>query len=76
MITVKKCSRWKNSEHVPIVLLAVTIVLIIRWCNQHDERTANQYVIEDHRQGSSKSCSLYPHTLQSILRSDRMKIEL
>ncbi|UJR25028.1 hypothetical protein I4U23_006389 [Adineta vaga] len=63
MINYRKFIRLKNSEHLPILILAIGIIIIIHLCNIHDERTANQYIIQDQEKRSSQLCPLYPSTL-------------
>ncbi|CAF3347930.1 unnamed protein product [Rotaria socialis] len=64
MITSRKILRLKNNEHLPVITLAITIVVVIHLCNTHDERTANQYIMEDNEKQNPKLCPLYPSTLQ------------
>ena len=64
MINSRKLLRLRNNEHLPVVLLAITIIVVIHLCNKHDERTANQYMMEDNEKGNNQLCPLYPSTLQ------------
>jgi hypothetical protein len=64
MINVRKIVRLKSNEQLPVIVLAITIVFIIHLCNKHDERTANQYMLEDEVKENHQLCSLYPSTLQ------------
>jgi hypothetical protein len=64
MINNRKILRLKNSEHLPVIILAVIIICVIHLCNKHDERTGNQYMMEDNEKGDNRLCPLYPSTLQ------------
>jgi hypothetical protein len=64
MIYSRKILRLKNNEHLPVIILAVVIICVIHLCNKHDERTGNQYMLEDNQKGDNRLCPLYPSTLQ------------
>lgn len=64
MINTRRILRLKNSEHLPVIILAITIVLVIHLCNKYDERTGNQYIMEDKEKGNNRLCPLYPSTLE------------
>ncbi len=66
MITNRKILRLKNNEHLPVIILGISIIIVIHLCNKHDERTANQYMIEDNEKGNDRLCPLYPSTLQGL----------
>ena len=66
MLSSRQILRLKNNEHLPVILLAVIIICMIHLCNKHDERTGNQYRLEDNGKGDSRLCPLYPSTLQGI----------
>ena len=68
MINTRKFFRLKNNEHLPVIVLAITIIFIIHLCNKHDEKTANQYIMEDNEKENHQLCPLYPSTLQSMCR--------
>ena len=71
MINTRKIFRLKNNEQLPVIVLAITIVILIHLCNKHDERTANQYMLkEEEEKENHHLCSLYPSTLQGRLKSD------
>ena len=64
MMNIRRIGRLKNNEHLPVVILAMIIICVIHLCNKHDERTANQYMLEDSHQDNNQLCRLYPSTLQ------------
>jgi len=66
MISSRKILRPKNNEHLPVIILAIIIVFLIHLCNKHDEKTANQYMMEDNQKGNNQLCPLYPSTLQGV----------
>ena len=66
MINSRRILRLKNNEHLPVIILAVTIICVIHLCNKHDERTGNQYILEDNEKGDNQLCPLYPLTLQGM----------
>jgi hypothetical protein len=66
MISSRKILRLKNNEHLPVIILAIIIVFLIHLCNKHDEKTANQYMMEDNQKGNNQLCPLYPSTLQGV----------
>ena len=66
MLNTRKILRLKNNEHLPLIILAIIIISVIHLCNQHDERTANQYIMEDNEKGNNQLCPLYPSTLQGM----------
>ncbi|CAF1229022.1 unnamed protein product [Adineta ricciae] len=63
MISSRKFTRLKTSENLPVLVLAVSVIIVIQLCNMRDEKTANQYIIKDDGKRSSGSCELYPSTL-------------
>jgi hypothetical protein len=66
MINTRKLLRLKNNEHLPVIILAIIIIFVIHLCNKYDERTANQYMMQDDHERDSHLCPLYPSTLQSM----------
>jgi hypothetical protein len=64
MINSRRIFRLKNNEHLPVIILAITIILVIHLCNKYDEKTANQYIMEDKVKGNNQLCPLYPSTLE------------
>jgi hypothetical protein len=66
MINARRIGRLKNSEHLPVIILAIIIILVIHLCNKHDERTANQYIMQDKEKGNNQLCPLYPSTLEGM----------
>jgi hypothetical protein len=66
MLNTRKILRLKNDEHLPLIILAIIIIFVIHLCNKHDERTANQYILEDNEKGNNQLCPLYPSTLQGM----------
>lgn len=64
MFTSRRLLRLKSDENLPVVTLGIIIILFIHLCNKYDEKTANQYIMEDNEKGNSQLCPLYPSSLQ------------
>ena len=68
MIISRRFHRLNNNEHLPVILLAIAVIYVIHLCNRHDERTANQYIMEDSQTNDDhQRCPLYPSTLQGLM---------
>jgi hypothetical protein len=64
MFNIRKILRLKHNEHLPVFILAITTIFLIHLFNKYDEKTANQYMMEDNEKENHQLCPLYPSTLQ------------
>ncbi|CAF0782848.1 unnamed protein product [Adineta ricciae] len=57
-----KCRRVTRNEYIPELILIVSIIIIIHFCDKYYEYTGNQYILTDDEY-TDEFCPLYPSTL-------------